>query len=190
MKSIRATAVALGGLVIMAAGSANAATPYECEQYAQSVAEQQYPTGGGVVAGGVVGALLGAGIAGATGGNVGTGAAIGAGGGLVVGSSAWQAKKKQAHDLAYAQCMGPGTPVYAPGAPVYGPPPPVYPVGPFNGVISGASAVNVRQGPGTQYAIIGSVVQGQNVGIQGCGGGWCALAGGYGYVSQSYVYPL
>jgi uncharacterized protein YgiM (DUF1202 family) len=188
MKTMRASAALLGGLMIAAAaGSAQAATPYECEMYAQSVAEQQYPTGAGAVTGGLFGGLIGAGIAGATGGNVGTGAGVGAGVGLVVGSSAWRAKKEEARRLAYAQCIG-GTPVYAPGPPVYAPP--VLPTGPFNAVISGASAVNVRQGPGTNFAIVGQVVQGQMVGIAGCGGGWCQLAGGYGYVSQSYVYPI
>ena len=149
MKTMHATAALLGGLVIAAAGSANAATPYECEMYAQNAAEQQYPYGGGAVTGGVFGALIGAGIAGATGGNVGTGAGVGAGAGLIVGSAGWQQKKKQAHDLAYAQCIGSGQPVYAPGPPVYTPGP-IYPSGAFNAVISGASTVNVRTGPGTQ----------------------------------------
>ncbi len=182
-----ATAAVLSGLTL-AAGSASAATPYECESYAQQVAEQQYPTGGGAIGGGLVGGFLGAGIAAATGGNVGVGAGIGAGAGLVVGSSAWQAKKKQAHDLAYSQCIG--NVVYAP-APVYAPPP-VYPVGGFNGVIYGASVVNIRSGPGTNYPALGQLYANQGVSVSGCGGGWCTivLGNGYGYVAQSLIRPL
>src|SRR5688572_7760609 len=144
MKTLLATAALLGGVSLLS-GTASAATPYECQVYAQQYAEQQYPTGGGALGGGVFGGILGAGIAAATGNKPGTGAAIGATAGLVVGSSAWQAEKKRAHDLAYSQCISNVTPVYATPPPVYAPGPSVYPTGGFNGIIWGANVVNVRQ---------------------------------------------
>jgi hypothetical protein len=191
MKTLLASAALLGGLTLLS-GTASAATPYECQLYAQQVAEQQYPTGGGAVGGGVFGGILGAGIAAATGGNVGSGAAIGAGAGLVVGSSAWQAEKRRAHDLAYSQCISGATPVYATPPPAYAPPPPVYPTGGFNGIIFGASSVNVRSGPGTMYGVIGQAYANQGVSVIDCVVGWCRiyLGAGVGYVSQMYVRPI
>jgi uncharacterized protein YgiM (DUF1202 family) len=187
MKTLLATAALLGGLVLVS-GAANAQTAFQCQQYAQNAAEQQYPTGGGALSGGVGGGILGGIIAGATGGNVGQGVGIGAGAGLVVGSVAWQNSKKQFYDQEYARCLGGATPVYAPAPPVYGPPP-SYPAGGFNGVIIGASAVNVRNGPGTAYPVIGQVFNQQAVSVAGCGGGWCQiyLGGSVGFVSQTYV---
>ena len=66
------------------------------------------------------------------------------------------------------------------------------PSGPFNAVIGGASAVNVRNGPGTNYPVIGQVFQNQGVSVAGCGGGWCQiyLSNGVGFVSQSYIHPV
>jgi len=195
MKTLFASAAILGGLAVAGAGAANAATPAQCEGQAQAYAEQQYPTGGGAVSGAVGGAILGGIIAGATGNKVGNGVGIGAGAGLVVGSLAWQNAKKQAHDTYFANCLGGGggvqvQPVYAPPPPVYGPPPPTS--GPFNGVISGASSVNVRNGPGTNYPVIGQVYAQQGVSVASCGGGWCQiyLSTGIGFVSQNYVYPI
>jgi hypothetical protein len=190
MKTLIATAALLGGLVLVS-GTANAQSAFQCQQYAQNAAEQQYPTGGGALSGGIGGGILGGIIAGATGNNVGKGVGIGAGAGLVVGSVAWQNAKRQFYDQEYARCLGGGgTQVYAPAPPVYGPPP-SYPTGGFNGVIIGASAVNVRNGPGTAYPVIGQVFNQQGVSVAGCGGGWCQiyLGGGVGFVSQTYVRP-
>ena len=190
MKTLLATAVVLGGFAVTAAGQANAATAYDCQVYAQNVSEQQYPTGGGAVGGGIAGGIIGGLVAGATGGKVGNGVAIGAGAGLVVGSVAWQNAKKQAYDNAYAGCISQNTqPVVAAPPPVYSPPPSS---GPFNGVISGASAVNVRNGPGTNYAVIGQMYAQQSVSVASCGGGWCQvyLTNGSGFVAQSYIYPI
>ena len=192
MKTLLASAAIFGGLAIAAAGTASAATPYDCEIYAQNYAEQQYPTGGGAVTGAVGGGILGGLIAGATGNKVGNGVGVGVAAGLVVGSVAWQNAKRNAHDLAYSQCIGGAKPVVATPPPVYGPPP-VYPTsGPFNAVINGASSVNVRNGPGTNYAVIGQVYSQQGVSVAGCGGGWCQiyLSTGVGFVSQTYVYPI
>jgi uncharacterized protein YgiM (DUF1202 family) len=85
------------------------------------------------------------------------------------------------------------TPVVAAPPPVYSAPPPPPSSGPFNGVISGASSVNVRNGPGTQYAVIGQMFANQSVSVASCGGGWCQIylaGGGAGFVAQSYIYPI
>jgi uncharacterized protein YgiM (DUF1202 family) len=191
MKTLLATTLVLAGLVVSAAGSANAASAYQCQVYAQNAAEQQYPTGGGAVGGGIAGGIIGGLVAGATGGKVGNGVALGAGAGLVVGSVAWQNAKKQAYDNAYAGCLDSNAqPVSAPPPQVYSPPPPTS--GPFNGVISGASSVNVRNGPGTNYAVIGQMYAQQSVSVASCGGGWCQiyLSNGVGFVAQNYIYPI
>jgi uncharacterized protein YgiM (DUF1202 family) len=191
MKTLLASAAIFGGMAI-AAGTASAATPGQCEAAAQQYAEAQYPTGGGAVSGAVGGAILGGLIAGATGNKVGNGVGVGAGAGLVVGSLAWQNAKKQAHDSYFANCLGGAQPVYAPAPPVYGPPPSYPTSGPFNAVINGASSVNVRNGPGTNYPVVGQVYAQQGVSVAGCGGGWCQiyLSTGIGFVSQTYVYPI
>jgi hypothetical protein len=191
MKTLLATAALFGGLAIATAGPASAATPAQCEAGAQQYAEQQYPTGGGAVAGAIGGGILGGLVAGATGNKVGNGVGVGAAAGLVVGSVSWQNAKRNAHDSYFANCLGGAQPVYAP-APVYGPPPSYPTSGPFNAVINGASSVNVRSGPGTNYPVIGQAYAQQGVSVAGCGGGWCQiyLATGIGFVSQSYVYPI
>jgi uncharacterized protein YgiM (DUF1202 family) len=193
MKTLFATVALVGGLVMLA-GTASAQTAFQCQQYAQNYAEQQYPQGGGAVAGAIGGGILGGIIAGATGNNVGGGVGIGAAGGLVVGSVAWQNAKKQAYDQAYAQCLGQGQPVYAPAPPVY------QPVGPFNGVIYNTSSLNVRQGPGTGYGVVGTLTPGVVFGVSGCQGGWCNVSfqvyGPYGaqnvsgWASQTYIRPV
>ncbi len=205
MKTFLASAAVFCGVAASGAGTAIAATPYECETYAQQYAEQQYPTGSGAVGGGLFGGILGAGIAAATGGNVGAGAAIGAGAGLVVGSASWQNAKRDAHDLAYSQCLGgaqsiyatpPGyvpPPVYAP--PAYIPPPvyapePYYPAsGPFNGVITAVSGATVYSGPGANYPALGQIFRSQLVSVASCSSGWCQvyLQSGYGFVRQGEI---
>jgi uncharacterized protein YgiM (DUF1202 family) len=196
MRTLLATAVVFAGLVASAAGSADAASAYQCQTYAANYAEQQYPTGGGAVAGGVGGAIVGGLIAGATGGKVGTGAAVGAGAGLVVGSVAWQQAKQRAYDAAYAQCLDSSGP--QPVQPVYAPPPPVVlPPAPFNATVYNANSLNVRAGPGTNYAVIGSVAPPMVFQVLSLNGGWAYInyspTPGYppqaGYVSQSYIYP-
>jgi uncharacterized protein YraI len=196
MKTLFASAAIFGGLAIAAAGAANAATAAQCEAQAQQYAEQQYPTGGGAVSGAVGGAILGGLIAGATGKNVGSGVGIGAGAGLVVGSVAWQNAKKQAHDTYFNNCISQGVqPVYAPPPPPYSPPPTYFPAGSFNAILANTSSLNVRQGPGTGYAIIGQLSASppgyppQVFGVLGCNGGWCQLTSG-GWVSQGYLQPV
>ena len=39
--------------------------------------------------------------------------------------------------------------------------------------------LNVRSGPGTRYAVIGSLPAGARVDVGGCTGNWCRVAGGY-----------
>jgi hypothetical protein len=117
-------AAAAGGMALLAT-NAFAASDYQCRVYAQQQADAYAPTGQGLVAGGLLGALGGAVIAGATGGNAGTGAAIGGAGGAIVGGAANQQKRKEIYNQAYWQCMG-NQP--APQQPIYdaGPPPPGY----------------------------------------------------------------
>ncbi len=45
---------------------------------------------------------------------------------------------------------------------------------------------NVRSGPGTGYAVIGTLRAGQSVDVDGCSAGWCELSRG-GYVSSSLL---
>ncbi len=124
MKNLLMAATAVGGMVLFA-GNALAASDYQCRSYAQQQADAYAPTGQGLVAGGILGAIGGGLIAGATGGNAGTGAAIGAGGGAIVGGAANQQKRQEIYNQAYYDCMNGGPP---PVQPIYdpGPPPPEY----------------------------------------------------------------
>jgi hypothetical protein len=215
MKTILTTGAFVGALMATAAGTATAATPYECDVYATNYAEQQYPTGGGAFAGGVGGGILGGIIAGATGGKVGNGVAIGATAGLVVGSVAWQNQKRQAHDSVYAQCLNSnqrtyalapqpyyGEPGYAPqpyytqpyyGEPVYAPQPSYVPYAPFAAVVVGVPAISLRTGPGPRYGSLGQVYAQQAISIASCDGTWCQVEmqnGGVGYIPQNYIRPI
>ncbi len=132
--------------------------------------------------GGVGGGLL----AGITGNKVGPAVGVGAVGGVVVGSALYQQKKKAAHDQAYAACISGAQPVSAPPPPVVLPPPP------FNSTIT-VSALNVRGGPGTQYAVLWQITSGQVFQVLSCDANqWCYISqnGGMGYTSGKYLYPL
>jgi hypothetical protein len=120
MKKLLVTAAALGGVTLFA-GNALAASDYQCRIYAQQQADQYAPNGQGAVAGGLLGALGGAAIAGISGGNAGTGAIVGGVGGAVVGGAANQGNRQQIFNNAYWSCRNGGTvqaqPIYDPGAP-------------------------------------------------------------------------
>ncbi|WGD31589.1 SH3 domain-containing protein [Ancylobacter sp. WKF20] len=45
--------------------------------------------------------------------------------------------------------------------------------------------LNIRSGPGTRYAVIGSLPAGTQVNTGGCAGSWCRVGGGF--VSASYL---
>lgn len=49
--------------------------------------------------------------------------------------------------------------------------------------------LNVRSGPGTEYAVVGVIQAGQTVDVAGCSGSWCQVAfdGGSGFASRSYL---
>lgn len=49
--------------------------------------------------------------------------------------------------------------------------------------------VNVREGPGSQYPVVGTLGSGQAVQIEGCinGGRWCRLSTGEGWVSARFL---
>src|SRR5436305_15303170 len=49
--------------------------------------------------------------------------------------------------------------------------------------------LNVRSGPGTQFAVVGTVQGGETVDVAGCTGRWCQISfsGGTGYANQSYL---
>jgi uncharacterized protein YraI len=49
--------------------------------------------------------------------------------------------------------------------------------------------VNVRSGPGTGYAVVGTLARGQEVDVQRCQSGWCYVvqSGRNGWVSSSYL---
>ncbi len=52
-----------------------------------------------------------------------------------------------------------------------------------------ASSVNLRDGPGTQFAVIGVLPAGATVDVNGCGAVWCqvAFAGEEGYASRAFL---
>jgi uncharacterized protein YraI len=52
-----------------------------------------------------------------------------------------------------------------------------------------AADVNLRNGPGTGYGVIGVLPAGSTVNVVNCGGGWCRVAtgAGTGYASSSYL---
>ena len=52
--------------------------------------------------------------------------------------------------------------------------------------------VNMRQGPGTQYAVISTLPAQAGVDVEGCENGWCKVSysGGSGWVSEPYLQGL
>ena len=182
MKTLFTTAALLGG-ILMFAGTANAASQWQCQQYAQNQADAYAPTGQGLVVGGLLGALGGGAIAGISGGHAETGALIGGVGGAVVGGAANQNKRQQIYNQAFYQCMnGGGGGFIAKPKPIYAPS--------FGGSATVASTANVRTGPGTNYGVIMQVYAGTEVSIGQCTPGWCAIGipGGQGWVSRSLLY--
>jgi uncharacterized protein YgiM (DUF1202 family) len=182
MKTLFTTAV-VAGTLLAAAGSAHAASSWQCQQYARQQAEAYAPTGQGLVAGGLLGALGGAGIAGISGGKAGTGAIVGGVGGALVGGAANQNKQQQIYNNAYYSCMNGGG--YAQPAPALQPvagPPPVGQARVFQNV-------NVRNGPGTQYQVIGVLPSGSVVGVNSCTASWCSInvAGGAGWAYRNLL---
>ena len=51
------------------------------------------------------------------------------------------------------------------------------------------SDINVRSGPGTKYAAIGSVPAGATVNVLSCNGAWCRIAFGnrQGFINNTYL---
>jgi uncharacterized protein YraI len=49
--------------------------------------------------------------------------------------------------------------------------------------------VNLRSGPGTSYAVVGTLPRGANIEVQDCNGAWCQVNydGRLGYASQHYL---
>jgi uncharacterized protein YgiM (DUF1202 family) len=181
MKLLATTATLLGGLIVMAPSTASALTPYECEQQAEQYAEAQFPTGGGAARGATGGAIFGGIFSGLTGGKPGRGMLLGGAGGAVVGSALWLERKQQAHDDYLAQCLQTAV----------SQPPAALPPTPFKSTIS-ASALNVRTGPGVEYAIVTKITPGRVFDVLSCASGWCwiDIDGVNGYVSADYLYPL
>jgi hypothetical protein len=180
MKIAITTAAVVGGL-LLTAGTASAASSYQCQQYAQAQADAYAPNGQGAVAGGLVGALGGAAIAGITGGNAGTGAIVGGVGGAVVGGTMNQQKRKEVYDNAYWSCMNKGGPA----------PQPIYAPVPAGSAMVKQTA-NLRSTPEVNpYNIVGQLPGGAVVPVTSCNGyGWCTVAlagGGSAWVSQSLL---
>jgi hypothetical protein len=111
------TVAALAGVALYA-GNALAASDYECRIYAQQQADQYNPTGKGLIVGGALGALGGAGIAAIAGGNAGTGAIVGGVAGGTYGGISNQQQRQKVYESAYWSCRNGGAqpqPVYNPG---------------------------------------------------------------------------
>jgi hypothetical protein len=51
------------------------------------------------------------------------------------------------------------------------------------------TSLNLRSGPGTQFAVVGAIPQGATVDVGGCTGSWCQVnfRGETGYASRSYL---
>jgi uncharacterized protein YraI len=51
------------------------------------------------------------------------------------------------------------------------------------------TSLNVRSGPGTQYAVVGTIPAGATLDARDCTGGWCrvSFSGGAGFASRSYL---
>lgn len=180
------TSLAVAGALVLAASSANAATPAQCQAYAQQQAAAFAPgaSGGGAVAGGVIGAIAGGLIGGSGGNNAAVpGAIIGGVGGAMVGGAASQAKYNQVYQQAYALCMNQG-PAPAPimPQPVVGPAP-----GPQAGVYQ---ALNVRTCAATSCPVLGVIQPGSIVSVSGCTASWCqvGIPQGWGWASRKYLY--
>jgi hypothetical protein len=109
--------IAFAGLLALGAGQASAASDWQCQEYAANVANASVNPGQNTIQNGLLGAGVGALIAGATKGNVATGAAIGGGVGIVGTAAANNDKWNRKYQKAYYKCMNGGGP--AP-QPVYG----------------------------------------------------------------------
>ena len=59
----------------------------------------------------------------------------------------------------------------------------------FTGVVKVSGSLNVRKGPGTTYAVVGKLHNGDKVTVTGSTDGWYAISydGGTGYVSSAYI---
>ncbi len=59
----------------------------------------------------------------------------------------------------------------------------------FTGVVKVSGSLNVRKGPGTTYAVVGKLRNGDKVTVTGSTDGWYAISndGGTGYVSSAYI---
>jgi Bacterial SH3 domain len=187
MRILLTTAALASALVVAVAGTASALTPAECQVYAQQQAELAYPAGKGLVTGGVLGLGLGAAVGAATGGNVGkaagTGAAIGAG----VGVASYQTQKENYRLSVLQNCLASSGPPPPPPQPVN------YPPGAFSATVY--INLNVRQGGGTGFPVLFSLLPGEHFTAQ-CSNspypGWCYITrsnGQTGYASQKYIYP-
>jgi hypothetical protein len=190
------TTLAVAGALVLAAGSANAATQAQCQAYAQQTAQAYAPPGGGALAGGVIGAIAGGLIGGANNNNAAIpGAIIGGAGGAIVGGAATQAKYNQIYQQAYWQCMNGG--VVTP-QPIYQPQPQPGQVFPAPGAQAGVyQSLNVRVCPAAtaQCPAIGTIQPGSFVPVNGCtsanpGQGWCqvGIPAGWGWASAKYLY--
>lgn len=177
------TTLAVAGALMLAAGSANAATQAQCQAYAQQQAQMMTNQGGAAVTGGVIGAIAGGLIGGNNNAAV-PGAIIGGVGGAMVGGAASQAKFNQIYQQAYWQCMnGGGGPVPMPAPqPIVGPAP-----GPQAGVYQ---ALNVRSCASTSCAVIGVIQPGSIVSVSSCSPSWCqvGIPQGWGWASRKYLY--
>jgi len=182
------TTLAVAGALMLAAGSANAASQAQCQAYAQQQAQMLTNQGGAAVTGGVIGAIAG-GLLGGSGGNNAAvpGAIIGGVGGAMVGGAASQAKFNQIYQQAYWQCMNGGGGVQpAPmPQPVVGPAP-----GPQAGVYQALNVRTCPQANNLSCPVIGVIQPGSIVSVSGCSPGWCqvGIPQGWGWASRKFLY--
>lgn len=177
MKAFVTTIAVAMGVALPAGNAAMAASPAYCSQQAQQYVDTYTHPAGSALLGCGAGALLGQVLTNGKGAAVIGGCAAGGATGLVLSD----AKRKELYNQAYNNCMYAGNNP-PPAQPVMAGPPP-------SGVAVVTNDLNVRQGPGTDFAVLGVLPRYSTVSVTKCQPGWCEIStsGGLGWSSSQYL---
>jgi len=174
MKTLFTTAALVAALTAGATG----AYAKDCNAYAQAQVDAQTHPGGAALLGCGIGAGLGSLFSNGKAGAIAGGCAAGGAGGLILSAD----KRTQIYNSAYAACMGNSLP--QPASYSTFPPPSSSANTPYS------TAVNVRNGPGTNFSVREHLPANSTVSVAVCSNnGWCQVGGytGPGWVSQSLL---